>query len=63
MDRRDHGPHMLVGERKQPSDTLAPLELEAERLDEDHVGEVLCDQCSAGLGLDQFVSHAVERPA
>ena len=53
MDRRDRGTHMLVEERKQPSDALALVEVEAERLDEDHVGEVLCDQdASLALQMD-----------
>jgi hypothetical protein len=63
MDRRDRGTHMLVEERKQPSDALALVEVEAERLDEDHVGEVLCDQDASRLEIGQFLPHPIEGPA
>ena len=49
MDRRDRRPHMLIGERKQPADALPLVEVEAERLDEDHVGELLYDQEASRL--------------
>ena len=63
MDRRDRGTHMLVEGRKQPSDALALVEVEAERLDEDHVGEVLCDQDASRLGRGEILPRPIEGPA
>ena len=63
MDRRDRRPHMLVGERKQPADAPALVEVESERLDEDHVGEMLHDQEASRLRIDQLLPHPIEGPA
>src|SRR5580693_221417 len=63
MDGCDRRAYLLVGKREQPADAVALVEVEAERLNEDHVDELLDDQEASRFGLAQLLSHPVEGPA
>ena len=41
----------------------AVTQVKAQRLNEDHMGEMLCDQDASRLGNRQFLPHPVKRPA
>ena len=57
--------HVFIGEGGEPATAGAGRvgEVEAQGLDEHHVGELLGDERAAGLGVAEFVAHAFEGPA
>jgi hypothetical protein len=62
VDRRDRGTDTLVGQRKQPADMFALIEMEAKRLDEDHVDQLLHDQETSRPGIDELPAHTRKSP-
>src|SRR5579871_1855391 len=57
--------HVLVGQCRKPTATSAGnvSQVQAQRLDEHHVGELLRNQRTAGLWVAKFLAHALKRPA
>ncbi len=65
VDGGDGEAHVLVGEGGEPAGGGGGGvgEMEAEGLDEHHVGELLGDEGAAGLGAAKLFAHALEGPA
>ena len=65
VDGGDGEAHLLVGEGGEPAGGGGGGvgEMEAEGLDEHHVGELLRDEGAAGLGAAELFAHALEGPA
>ena len=65
VDGCDGGAHLLIGEGEEPADVaLGGIgEVQAQGLNDHHVGELLRDQRAAGLRIAQLLFHAFEGPA
>jgi hypothetical protein len=65
VDAGNGDAHMLVRQRRKPAVTSAGAvgQVQAQRLDEHRVGELLRYQRTAGLGIAELFTQALERPA
>ena len=56
---------VLICQSEEPANaTFQPFrQMQSQRLNQHHVGEMLCNQKAARLRLEQFLPHPLQRPA